>query len=289
MNSLVHKETHTLSRRYILLKENAVLTFISFVVVSVFGFHLLITTRALEALPTSGYGPGNYFLRSKVALEDRDTDVKYLEYFVQAGWSNQMVCLKNAYEIALATGRGLVLSPVVPHFAFYMNNVMNINTLEFKLRYNLKNTYLRKLSPINYIPLGNVLDLETSLPGLVSKVDFQDFCRNNAHANVHPWALEANATHFNTHWIRNQSAADGSQEEIDMTEHQVHLRYNRTFRDILGFSETSPFREYPVWTLLDSYHVALHESVFRDGRKSSFRPRFQSKILEASRAVWRDR
>ena len=35
------------------------------------------------------------------------------------------MCLKNAYEIALATGRGLVLSPVAPHFLFNHKTVMD--------------------------------------------------------------------------------------------------------------------------------------------------------------------
>ena len=65
-----------------------------------------------------------------------------------------------------------------------MRNVVDIDTREFKLQNDLKNTYLRKLPPSNYVPLGNVLDLEASLPGLVSKVDFQDFYWHRADANA---------------------------------------------------------------------------------------------------------
>ena len=43
---------------------------------------------------------------------------EYLQYFIQGGLGNQMQCLKNAYDMALATGRGLILSPIAPHFKF---------------------------------------------------------------------------------------------------------------------------------------------------------------------------
>jgi len=222
---------------------------------------------------------------------DDDGSGKYLQYFVQAGWSNQVICLKNAYEVALATGRGLILAPVVPHFQLYMRDVKRHSTQKFFLRYDLKKAYLKKLPRSKYVPLGNVLDLEASLPGLVSKVDFRDFYEHNhtVSRSAVPWAMEANVSHFNTHWIRNQSALEGSVKHQVKIEHQVKISYDRTFRDIVQFSETSPFREYRVWTLLDSFRVALHESVYRNGKGSSFRPRFHTKILAASRNIRRDR
>ena len=30
-------------------------------------------------------------------------DTKYLQYFVTGGWSNQLTCLKNAYEVPMIT------------------------------------------------------------------------------------------------------------------------------------------------------------------------------------------
>lgn len=119
--------------------------------------------------------------------------------------------------------------------------VMDVNAQKFKLQHDLKDAYLRKLPLTNYIPLGNILDLETSLPGLVSKVDFREFYQHRSVANMNSWAMEANATHFNTHWIRNQPDLDGTQEQIDAVEHQHRLRYSRTFRDIEHFSETNTF------------------------------------------------
>lgn len=287
---------HTCIMAKKILKHRSVWICTSIVFASFFILQIIITTTLLNKTvqPFMEVDPGSrIFLVSKAFVEDGDGDGdgdgKYLQYFVQAGWANQVICLKHAYEVALATGRGLILAPVVPHFQLYMKDVMDTSTQEFYLGYDLKKAYLKKLAPSKYVSLGNVLDLKASLPGLVSKVDFRDFYRNHAGSSVDPLAMEANASHFNTHWIRNQSAFEGFKKEIVAVEHQVDVRYNRTFRDIARFSETSPFREYPVWTLLDSFRVTLHKSVYHDGKGSSFRPRFHTKILAASQTIWRDR
>lgn len=99
------------------LKEQVMLKFISVAVASLFCLNLFISMRLQETLPKSSFDPADKFLHSNTIFENVGGNEKHLEYFVQAGWSNQVVCLKHAYEIALATGRGLVLSPVVPHFA----------------------------------------------------------------------------------------------------------------------------------------------------------------------------
>ncbi len=45
------------------------------------------------------------------------TSRRYLLYFTHSGFSNQLIGLKNAVEFAHATGRTLVLPPVLPHLA----------------------------------------------------------------------------------------------------------------------------------------------------------------------------
>ena len=61
------------------------------------------------------------------------------------------------------------------------------------LAFDLKKAYMSKLRPSLYIPLGNVLDLEKSLPGLVAKADFREFYQHRPYSRR---ALEATADPF---------------------------------------------------------------------------------------------
>jgi len=271
-----------------IFKRRSVLTFTSIVFASLLGLQIIVSTALVsvfQSLLDRNPNGVHQILFPRTILQETNEDTKYLQYFVQAGWSNQVVCLKHAYEIALATGRGLILSPVAPHFQFFMKDVMELSTRKFNLAFDLKKAYMRQLRPNLYVPLGNVLDLDKSLPGLVAKVDFREFYQHRADRNGNSLALEASVSHFNTKWIHNQSALEGSETQVRATEHQVRLHYNQTFRDIIQFSGTPPFGGYKIWTLLDSYRVALHQSVYRDGMKPSFRPRFHERILAASSSV----
>ena len=105
------------------------MTFTSIVFASLLGLQIIVSTALVSVfqslLERNPYGV-HQILFPRTIIQETNDETKYLQYFVQAGWSNQVVCLKHAYEIALATGRGLVLSPVAPHFQFHGQDVMGI-------------------------------------------------------------------------------------------------------------------------------------------------------------------
>jgi len=211
--------------------------------------------------------------------------IKYIQYSVEGGWANQVVCLKNAYELALATGRGLVLSPVVPHHRFSNRDVFESQTQTFKAKFDLEKAYKQQRP---YVPLSNVLDLETSLPGLVSSVDLREFYQQQHGEKTTTIALESSVSHFNTYWIRNQTDFEGSQKQVHEKEYGFFQRYNQTFRDIVRFSETPPFRDYEVWTLLDSFKIKLHSSITKR-RRNKPRIRFHESIRKAAETIRKNR
>ena len=159
---------------------------------------------------------------------------------------------------------------------------------QWDLSTDLKQHYLKKNPHKSYVPLGNALDLEASLPGLVTMVDFREYYRTSESGRnfgVSSWALETNVSHFNTQWIRNRPDLEGTQLTIDA--HGDHGIYNRTFQDIVRFARTPPAKDHKVWTLLDSFRgdQAFHPSIFPKVRRYFFRPRFHMRILEASRSI----
>lgn len=106
---------------------------------------------------------------------------KYLLYFSQAGFANQMGCLRIAYTIAHALDRILLLPPILPHKNEQGSTkavmVLNENWNDFPTPESLLKTndyprydpfyyYMEQLPPNRYLPLGQVLDLDVTLPGI---------------------------------------------------------------------------------------------------------------------------
>ena len=94
---------------------------------------------------------------------------KYLQYGTVAGWSNQLMCLKHAVQLANALNRTLVLPPPLPHF---------LTGIPWYDAYpNLEDTYL--ISYFNprtwriYIPPSLIYDM-AKLESVVRVIDFRD-------------------------------------------------------------------------------------------------------------------
>jgi len=116
---------------------------------------------------------------------------KYLVYFAQSGYANQVRCLKHAYLMARTLNRVLLVPPVLPHkkhkggtIPFFVINQrshqfpsvnrrekMNPSTKKLLDPFHL---YLERLGPRIYLPLGHVLDLNLTLPGIQS-MDVREF------------------------------------------------------------------------------------------------------------------
>ena len=183
---------------------------------------------------------------------------RYLQYYVQGGWGNQIHCLSSAYFIAWATNRTLILSPVVPHNYLHYRQIFDMETRQFQLQYDLERAYLsNRLGSKNYLRLDQALDVEYTLP-LVSTVDFREFYRT-IYPTLSPnavWVMERNFTHFNTRWMVGQPELEGLVEPIQAREHNQNMEYTVTIRDLPALGRTTPIADVPIWTLLDSFRAA---------------------------------
>jgi len=82
------------------------------------------------------------------------TKKKYLLYFSQSGFANQMICLTHAYMMARTLNRVLLLPPILPHHpyegGFSPFFVINSQTHEFPTAKHMK--YMKPASKNDWIP-----------------------------------------------------------------------------------------------------------------------------------------
>jgi GDP-fucose protein O-fucosyltransferase len=220
---------------------------------------------------------------------------RYLQYFAHSGWSNQVQCLKHAYYIARATNRTLILPPVMDHFVATYATVCNV-TLEkqqytFNLDYDLQKMFLGKVKAKDYIALHHVLDLQHTLPA-VRTMDFREFYTegalngSSAISGSSSWVMETNFSHYDTEWLWNESALEGTQKVVRLQENGLQQEHTRTLRDLVQVTSNSHQNDR-IWTLLDSYYVRLHQN-FEQSLGDRFQPRFHSAIRRASRLIRKD-
>jgi GDP-fucose protein O-fucosyltransferase len=206
----------------------------------------------------------------------------FLEYASYGGWSNQLYCGRRAYLFACATGRTLIMAPVLTHFSNistrlwangtryqYLNNGQRTVSSNFRLDYPLQKDYLNK----PHVPLGRVLDTQYTFPN-VSTMDYKTFRENyyhKGHTKLSHWVMEANFTHGNTMFMLQQPALENTVLEDNKG---VKLR------DIATIAEQG--QHYQLWTYLDTLHGLTHPSM---GDRNRFQIRYSQVIRNMAKTI----
>jgi len=233
----------------------------------------------------------------------QNTKTKYLLYFSQSGFANQMICLKHAYMMALTLNRVLLLPPILPHHLgqggaspFF---VMDRQKREFptaeslqhmdssdKKRLDPFHVYLGRLDPSLYLSLGNVLDLNLTLPG-IETMDVREFYNKvyKHHTSDMTKAtieIDYGYSNMNTIWIQNHTTLEG--ETMTNVKRNMYSKphiLNMTYRDIIKTlagtrSPSSPsilsssseglsrreVEDPDILVFLDTFKTQFHKSLY---------------------------
>jgi hypothetical protein len=224
-----------------------------------------------------------------------DPETNYLQYYVQGGWGNQLRCISSAFFVAWATNRTLILSPVAPHGYLHYRQIFDAKkTPTFVVDFDLKRAYLSSGLLKSYVRLDQVLDIDYSLP-MVPTIDYKDFYRNvyPSLKNSTVWVMETNYSHHNTRWIVGQPELKGISQQVEVREHNNNYNNTVVARDLEQVGNT--MRNYPIWTLLDSFRAAPSNSlqtsnttppiIYQRPPQSEIKPRFSSWIRQTAREI----
>jgi hypothetical protein len=230
---------------------------------------------------------------------------KWLLYFTESGWSNQMKCLEHAYYIARKLNRGILLPPVLPHMGkggTIPRNVFGLDSAHFKTGVSVQNYYLKKLPASKYVPLHHVLDVDYSFPVVADASSADDnnngvtmttttmttmdvkeyFDSHDAQmTSSSSWVLETEYDHFNTKWMYQRSDLEGRQEVLERVEYGIPRILNMTYRDIAtALNETQS--NATILVFMDTFKTQFEPTSMME---PPFRPRFSEPIRSAARRI----
>lgn len=247
---------------------------------------------------------------SSVISRSNMDNKKYLLYFAKEGWSNQELCLKNAYFMARATNRILITAPILPHsnWGLYFENNLTASLLEGKV--DIPNTggksmphsygkgenvpdtsklvdyYLQNVPLPKYLPMGNVVDLEYTLPN-VTTIDFRDYYQNHwlhNQDNIKDWVMERNHSHHNTLWIKDRPDLENRDDVVYFKHYNwegtIPLDWFTLREDIGRVAEQNAHTN--LWTFFDSFEPMFDESVLP---QQYFRFRFSPLIRRTGKMI----
>jgi hypothetical protein len=210
---------------------------------------------------------------------------KYLLYFTQGGWANQLICLRKAFIMAKLLDRVLLLPPVLPHHGkgtTYLDYILTKDWQQFKSSTTDYLTdpffhYLTRLPKDRYLPMSQVIDVNYTLPG-IQTMDVRNFQQKYGEKNLTRATIEIDYgfSHFNTNWLYNNSELEGESRSGNRTEYGKVVSFNRTYRDL---PRTLGPRSEDVLVFLDSFVAMYSESVL--AAVPEWRPRMAPSIREA--------
>jgi len=238
------------------------------------------------------------------------TKKKYLLYFSQSGFANQMICLTHAYMMARMLNRVLLLPPILPHQPQHGGGspffVISKRTHEFPTADSLQrlepsarelldpfHIYLKRLHPRQYLPLGKVLDLNLTLPG-IETMDVREFYNKVYKNHISDMTratieIDYGYSNMNTIWIQNLTTLEG--ETMTNVKRNMYSKphiLNMTYRDIKktlvgtgspssqsmlssssgGLSRVVEVEDPDILVYLDTFKTQFHKSLYKKIPKS---------------------